>query len=277
MAKLVTKKEREPDVVAGLRDNLDDEENTKHVALFYGKAGRGKTHVASTFPKPMLYLNIYNEEGRKTIKGIEGITVADVETWDDFLDLSMWLQKQRDYETIVLDQITSLQDLGQLWMADKHRKSIEDLFGRWGKFWGELSGELKTALQGYRELRDRYNIVLLAHERVFDQDENADTNDLAPTVSARTMPSVGGFIEGACDIIGQCYIRQAKKKDEDGKLTRVAQYCMRVGPHQSYVTKIRRPVSAGPLPEFIVNPSYRKLIAIEAGTEDISTSKKRRE
>lgn len=278
MVKKLTKASSDDSSIEDKFYDLETEITGKHAALFYGKPGKGKTQTASTFPKPMLYLNIASEEGRRTIKGIPGITVVDIDTFDEFNDLAIWLQRGRDFESVVLDQITSVQDIAQIWMAEKHRRTIDVLFGRWGKFWGELSGEIKTAFQGYRELKSQYNLVFLAHERVFDQDENADEGDLAPSVGARTMPSVGSFIEGACDIVGQCFIRTAKKRNEKGKLVKVQQYCMRIGPHENYITKIRRPVSSGPLPEYIVNPTYAKLVAIEAGEEVRKPKKlKRRE
>ena len=279
MAKKVTKKvQREhdiPDVIANIRDMGDFEPNI--VALIYGKAGRGKTEISSTFPTPILLLNIAQEEGLKTIRDKPGIQIADVNSWDDFLDLEEWLREGQDFKTIVLDQITSLQSLGQQMIAAKRRKDVDVLFGMWGKAWGELSGEIKTGLQSYRELRSHYNIVLLGHERTFGQDENADESDLAPVVGANTMPSVGSFIEGASDVIMQCFIRATTVRDEKGKKIRKMQYCGRVGPHPNYITKIRRPVDAGPIPEYIVNPSYQKIIAIENGDEVINKKVKRRE
>lgn len=260
-----------PDVVANIRSMGDFEPNI--VLLAYGKAGRGKTEVLSTFPKPLLLLNIAQEEGLKTIRNKPGIQIADVNSWDDFLDLEEWLRAGQDFKTIGLDQITSLQSLGQQMIADKRRKDVDVLFGMWGKAWGELSGEIKTGLQSYRELRNLYNVVLLGHERTFTQDENADESDLAPVVGANTMPSVGSFIEGAADVIMQCFIRSTIVRDDKGRKVRRMQYCGRVGPHPNYITKIRRPVDAGPIPEYIVNPSYQKIIAIENGDE-VSTKKK---
>ena len=112
-------------------------------------------------------------------------------------------------------------------------------------------------------------------------DEDADEDDIDPNVGARVMPSVGSFVEGACDIIGQNFIRTveetpprkpgAKKKL---KPKRVTKYCMRIGPHAIYTTKIRRPPESGPIPDFIVDPSYAKLVAIENGEGEVKTRRK---
>jgi hypothetical protein len=50
---------------------------------------------------------------------------------------------------------------------------------------------------------------------------------------------------------------------------------MRLGPHAYYDTKIRRPKGAGPIPDVVVNPSYKKLLAISRG-EAVDVNKVKR-
>jgi hypothetical protein len=271
MPKKVSKAKRSgvPAVVKGISDVGDLDEN--HVALFYGKSGRGKTKTAATFPAPLLFLDINNEKGLKTVRTVPGLKVARITTWDEFEDLYWWLREGQNFKTIVLDQITGLQDLGMANIRAKLKKPSGDLFSQ--KNWGQLSGDMKTWLSHYRELGALYNVVFLAHERAFDTNDEDGDNDLDPSVTARVMPSVGDFVAGACDIIGQNFIRVVEVKGEKGKPVRKVEYCMRLGPHPLYITKIRRPAEAGPLPAFIVNPSYTKLVAIENG-EEIESKRK---
>lgn len=251
------------------QDLEDLQEN--HVALFYGKSGRGKTEVASTFPSPILFIDINNEKGLKTLRGKRGIKVAKANTWEKFQDL-FWALREGDggFKTIVLDQISGLQDMALTEIRRKRKKKSGELFTR--KNWGELSGELKEWLQNFRSLSDEYNVVFIAHERAFGGEGEDEEDEIDPNVGARVMPSVGDYVAGACDIIGQCFIRSTKERNEQGKIERSVQYCMRVGPHPVYLTKIRRPAADGPLPEIIINPSYQKLVAIENG-EKVSTPK----
>lgn len=251
-------------VVRGIQEVGSLEEN--HIALFYGKAGTGKTETASTFPKPMLVLDINREKGLKTIKKKKGIRVAKINTWEDFTELFWWLRKGQDFKTIVLDQITGLQDLCMKEVRDHFKMEDDEPFQGFKK-WGKLSGDLKSWLQSYRELSDLYNIVFIAHLREFGGGEESEDNEIEPTISARIIPSVGSYVDGACDLIGQNFIRviKGKKKALGSKPEKRTEYCMRIGPHPTYVTKIRRPSSAGKLPEFIVDPSYQKLVAIESG------------
>jgi hypothetical protein len=253
-----------PAVVAGIQSVADLQEN--HVAMFYGKAGTGKTKTASTFPGPILFLDINNEKGLKTVRKMKDVKVAQVRTWDDFIELYWWLRDGQDFKTIVLDQITGLQDLCMKAVREHFRMDEDEPFQGFKK-WGKLSGDMKTWLGNYRELIDLYNVVFLAHLREFGGEGDNEDNEIDPSVSARVLPSVGSYVDGACDIIGHTFIRiiREKKKTMGKKPERRIEYAMRIGPHPNYVTKIRRPPDAGRLPEFIVDPSYRKLVAIESG------------
>lgn len=272
-----------PAVIRGIQEVKDLEEN--HIVLFYGKAGTGKTETASTFPKPALVVDINNEKGLKTIKNKRDIKVAKVRSWQDFLDLYWWLKEGQDFKTIILDQITGLQDLCMKEVRSHFKMDDDEPFQGFKK-WGKLSGDMKTWLQSYRELSDRYNIVFLAHLREFSGGDESEDNEIDPSISARVLPSVGSYIEGACDIIGQTFVRiiKEKKKSFGKKPEKRTEYCMRIGPHPIYVTKIRRPSEAGKLPEFVVDPSYQKLVAIESGEiihnvvkkEKVSHGKKRK-
>lgn len=241
------------------------EEFEENVAvLLYGKSGRGKTKTASTFPRPLLFLDINEEKGLKTVKGQKGVEFLEVSSWDDFEDIYWWLRKGQDFKSIVLDQITGLQDLCMKKAREKLRMDPGVPF-RGFKAWGVLSGDMKTWLQSYRELKSLYNIIFIAHERVFG-DEGDDEDEIDPNVSARVIPSIGDFVEGACDIIGHNYIRSFREKDKKtGKTQSRIEYCLRIGPHPIYTTKVRRPPELGRPPDFVVDPSYRKLMAIEAG------------
>ena len=47
--------------------------------VLWGKSGSGKTKVGSTFPKPMLYLQM-GDDGSNTIAQVDGIDAIHIET-----------------------------------------------------------------------------------------------------------------------------------------------------------------------------------------------------
>ncbi|HUW45121.1 MAG TPA: AAA family ATPase [Dehalococcoidia bacterium] len=230
------------------------------VMLVYGRSGTGKTEFGSTFPTPILFLDI-NERGTETIAHKKNIDLLKVTSWDDIEDAFWYLKEGTKYKSIVIDQMTNLQDLGMAEIRKRAKKGESELFTR--KEWGNLSGLLKTTIANFRALADDYNMCFIAHERTFDGGEEED-EALEPSVGARVMPSVGSFIDGAVDAIGSTFIRESYTK-KAGKKVRSVDYCMRIGPHAFYSTKVRRPVEAGPLPDFVVDPTHEKIVNLITG------------
>lgn len=265
--KPVRKKKRAPKKISVL-DKIQPvtELQTNLVMLVYGRSGTGKTAFGATFPKPILFIDT-NERGTETIKQEEDVDVIRIEEWAE-LDELYWAllngETEVEYTSIVIDQITNLQDLGMAEVRRKSRKGRDELFTQ--KNWGQLSGMLKQSVSDWRELADQYNILFIAHERVFEGGDDED-EAIEPSIGARVMPSVGSFVDGAVDAIGSTYISERweepeKKGDE---MERHVDYCMRLGPHAFYSTKIRRPVSAGPIPDHIVDASYDKIQRLISG------------
>ncbi len=236
---------------------------TNLVMLVYGRSGTGKTHFGSTFPRPCLFIDT-NERGTETIAMEDDIDVVRITEWSEFDEL-YWALLNREtevqYASVVIDQVTNLQDIGMAEVLRKSRKGRDETFSQ--RNWGQLSGMLKQTISDFRDLSDQYNLLLIAHERI---DEPGDEEDehIEPNIGARVMPSVGTFLDGAVDAIGCTFIKE-RWETEDKEEVRHVDYCMRIGPHAFYSTKIRRPVSAGPIPELIVNPTYKKIKDMTSG------------
>ncbi len=237
--------------------------STNLVMLVYGRSGSGKTHFGSTFPRPILFIDT-NERGTETIAQEEDIDVVRITQWAEFDELYWGLLNKEtsvEYASVVIDQVTNLQDIGMAEVLRKGRKGRDETFTQ--RNWGQLSGMLKQTIMDFRDLSDHYNLLLIAHERVFDGGDDED-EAIEPSIGARVMPSVGSFLDGAVDAIGSTFIKE-RWETEDKEEVRHVDYCMRIGPHAFYSTKIRRPVSAGPIPELIVNPTFKKIRDLTSG------------
>ena len=231
------------------------------VMLVYGRSGSGKTHFASTFPTPSLLIDC-NEGGTDTIADRHDIDHVMITTWDEFDRLYWELEAGTEYQSIIIDQITALQDFAMTDVRMKVKKSADDVFST--RNWGQMSGLFKEGLEHIRDLKHQYNVCFIAHERIFDSDTDEEADVIVPNISARVIPSVVTFIEGAVDTIGGTFIRE-RWEGEGDEAASVAEYCMRIGPQQYYATKIRRPASAGALPDVIVNPTFQKIKDLTSG------------
>jgi hypothetical protein len=252
--KKLTKQSSTDDVESRIHP-IDEMEEMGTVGLFYGKPGHGKTAFGSTWPKPLLLLDI-QEKGTQTIRKVPGIDRTSVDTWEQLEEVYWWLQrKKRKYVSLQLDQITQMQDLAMTLIKEDNNKEDDDLISK--RMWGQISGKMKTMLLQYRDLRDmNYNVCFIAHERYMGGEDEAEDNQIDPSVSARLMPSLSSFVGGAVDIIGHCFVRERFEKRVNKKPLRHVEYCMRLGPHAYYSTKIRVPVNSGvEVPGVLVNPT----------------------
>lgn len=228
--------------------------------LAYGKSGTGKTVFGGSFPKPLLLLDI-REKGTESISDVKGIDLIHVERWED-MDEIYWdvLKGGSKYKSVMLDQLTAAQALGMMQLREKKGMKPSEPFSQ--RAWGQLSGMMQQMIYDYRELySEGYHILFNAHERLRDPQEE-DDDRIAPSVGSNLMQSVASFVNGAVSVIGNTFIREHYDKKE--KTTEI-QYCMRVGPHAYYAAKIRRPVSAGPVPGVIINPTFDKIVNISRG------------
>lgn len=220
--------------------------------LIYGRSGTGKTTFGASFPTPALLIDI-KEKGTDSISNVEGIDVVQVETWSELEEIFWFVQKGDKYKSVILDQVSSMQDLA---MAHAMAEEGKEIMSQ--RLWGVVSGLMKTWLLNYRDLVDKgINVLFIAHDRASKGESTEDDDTIDPQVGARLMPSVASMLNGAVKAIGNTYVREVFLEDR----TRKVEYSMRIGPHAYYTTKLRNPLGTT-LPESIVNPTYEQIMTL---------------
>lgn len=224
----------------------------------YGRSGTGKTTFASTWPKPMLVLDI-KDDGTDSIKDVDGVDVLTINNWDDFEKI-FWFLKSGDheYKSIHVDTVTQLQDKCKDHVTKGARMVTQNQ-------WGEISGLMGTWLMNYRDLtEDGIHVHFTAQDRLTESDTDDDEDDLIdPVVGPRLSPSVASKLNAAVKVIGNTYISEVIDK-KDNKITKKDSFRMRLGPHAYYITKIRKPKKAK-MPSSIDDPTFDKIIDIMKG------------
>lgn len=234
------------------------------VMLCYGQAGKGKTVFACTFPKPLLLIDI-KEKGFESVIDVPGVDLLEINEWEELEDTYWALEKGTKYQSIVIDQLTAMQALAIGKIRKDNDMDPDEVISQ--RSWGRVSGLMVTWVDNFRNLVDKYHICLNAHEKLTEPQEE-DDDRIAPSVGSNLMKSVASFVNGAVSVIGNAYVREVKLEDKSTQI----QFCMRVGPHAYYAAKIRRPVSAGPAPGVIVNPTFEKVLKVSKG-ESLSVKK----
>lgn len=232
--------------------------------LIYGPSGTGKTTFASTCPKALM-IDV-NEFGTDSILGAN-IDVIYINSWEEAFQIKQELMHDKIYQTIVIDTITSLQDLRFKFLTKN--KMYADFGDLTKAQWGGIASDLKTFLYDLKDCGK--NILILAHQRTFGGNEDGEEG-LNPEKNARLMPSVVTTLNGLSDFICNSFINERRVKEAttvNGKRhvneVRKFEYCLRTGPNPVYVTKIRN--SAKKVPEYIVNASWNDIINIMKGTD----------
>lgn len=230
--------------------------------LLYGRSGTGKTTVASSFPKPLLLLDV-REKGTDSVANVKGGHVGSITEWDEFESMYWYLKKGgHPYKTVVIDQVSQLQDLAIRKALETNKKEATDPVAK--RDFGVASGLMKTWLLDYRDLIDEdINVVFIAHDRSIGGEEDAQGDQIEPSIGPRLMPSIASFLNGSVKIIGNTFIRERFEVKGNRKV-RSIDYGIRVGPHAYYTTKMRSPVGIAS-PAVIVNPTYEKMRAALKG------------
>lgn len=242
---------------------LDKTRDVNLKVVFYGKPGTGKTTIASTFPKPLMLLDI-NENGWVGVKDIKGLDPVRIKDWESFQEAYWYLQENKDgYKTVVIDTVSAVQELVLEYIAKKRKVKLREgvKYGDFGtltkKDWGEIASLLKPFITQFRDLD--MNVIFIAHEKVFNVEEDDQAEGIDPSVGPKLMQSVASTMNAAVDIIGQSFIREKKVNDKT-----TMQYCLRVGPHPYYITKIRKPKDSEAV-TVLVDPVYQDLLELVKG------------
>lgn len=242
--------------------------------VVYGRSGTGKTTIAGTFPKPMLYLNI-RDNGTDSISDVEGIQVLNIHNFDDLEMTYWWLAKNiKRFKTVVLDTITQLNELAvKAQLLEIGKQDVNP--GDWGTMtkrdWGAAAGLMKQWISRFCDLSSKgIEIVFLAQDKVFNiGDEQDDDQLLKPYIGPNTSPSVAALLNASVGMIAYTYVRlRHVKRQINGKKKEVSkiEYCLRVGPDPDVLTKIRKPIGVE-VPSFIINATYEDIINIITGEE----------
>jgi hypothetical protein len=164
----------------------------------YGAPGRGKTTLASRFPKPLFFAL---ERGIPS--GIEVTAVADVDSFEAVMTAlrEIYSDGAGDYQTIVFDTLDVLEaQLIEFVCAKYQWKNIEAPPFRKG--WVSADDEWRRFIRAITAIRNKHNmtIVLVAHAAIerIDDPRAPSYTCYAPKLHRRAR----ALVMDASDIVG---------------------------------------------------------------------------
>ena len=233
--------------------------------VFYGRSASGKTTLAATFPGKKLLIDI-RDEGTDSIIDVPDIDVLSVSSCEEIEDAYWWLkQNAGKYSTVIMDTVTMWQFLKVEEIVGEKAAKLGKQPTDWGVMtkqqWGEVAGYMKTWITNFRDLP--MEVVFIAQQRTFNVGEDGENEgELDPEVGPSLSPSVMSHLCAAAQVIGCTFIRTRTITKKIRKKTiekEVTEYCLRLGPSASYITKFRKPRSIS-LPDFLIDPTYEEIL-----------------
>lgn len=237
------------------------------VFVIYGGPGTGKTVLASTFPKtkekPMLVLDIL-EGGTGSISAnhADNIQVVDI---NSFLELNAVLTDVENgytmddqgnkvdvaFSTIVFDSATQLEFLMKKYLMESSQKDTMNL-NLWGQ--ARTTHEQIWNLAKYLHKKTGALIVIIAHQKEVQDEENASFNKVIPSLmngAAYALCAKASFV---------WYTKVETEKIIDAKTNEVKdeiKFFTYLDAHPYLLTKTRKPQELQ-VPPKVQNLTYDK-------------------
>ena len=228
--------------------------DSKQSALWvlYGKSASGKTTLASTFPKPLLYLAI-GDSGQESVRDVEGIDIIQIESVKELSDALKELETNKLYATVLIDTFgLVVNEWIEGEVVSKSRRMTQQA-------WGDLKTDTETLIRKLKKLAQDRIVILTCHEvtDVFEGTDEELTPDVRPNISkgART------YLEGMANYGIHCTIVQKEKTLEDGSVKILKKHAVHLDSHPYYWVKTQKPASTK-LPSLVLDPTYDKIIGL---------------
>lgn len=222
--------------------------------VVYGRSGSGKTWFSSTFPKPLLLLQI-GDDGGNTIRQVDGIDVQKVQQIDDLRILLEELKTDKKYKSVLIDTFSLIVNEWQLEKVITKKSKMTQ------QAWGELMNDSILCIKKAYELSKSKWVILTCHE-ITDLIEGME-DELLPDVRPSVSKGVRSYLEGMANIgVHMIKLRKEVENPDTGDVEVKVKFAAEIGPSAFYWTKIQ----ADPrlkIPKRIINPTYKKLLQIQ--------------
>lgn len=244
----------------------------------YGRPKTGKTRLACSFPKPLLVIG--TEDGTASVAGMKGVDFVMLQRCEELTELTSHVIARRKYLSVTLDNGTGFRDMRIAEILGLERAPVQKGWGYAGRDqWIECANSMKQMIRPLFDLArtTELNLVVIAQEQNYgggDEAGGSGSELLIPSVSSALGKSVCDWVNAECDYVCQTLIREeevtvetdvAGQKIPMRQKTGKKQYCLRVSPNEVYYAGFRLPNGRILDRDFVVDPSYEKLVKIIKG------------
>lgn len=160
-------------------------------AVVYGSSGTGKTSFGGTAKKAIFA----SAEGGLLAIADKQPNYVEIKSLNDLREMLVYLKTQKhDYETVIIDSITEINEIIKADIEKKTGKAMEI------KDWGTLAKNIKEILRGFRDLP--MHVLFIAQEAT-EKDGDVVTK-VVPSLNGKAATEIAYFM----DIVGYLYIEK---------------------------------------------------------------------
>ena len=215
-----------------------------------GAPGSGKTafigSAADIFPDEVLMLDI--NAGNLTLRDRSDITLLVVDKWKTILETYEFLaQSDHQFAVVAIDLVTEVYSL----CLDQVKSE------------GKMTGSGQPTLEGYGISNTRFIEMIRSYRLlatrlglhvIFTGHSTEIKDEVSGMINVRTKltPGTLSSVLGTVDVASYLEIKRKKRLMQLQSTSRVW-------------AKVRRPLSFGPVPDTIENPTFEKLLTIVQG------------
>lgn len=255
------------DLVQGI-----SKEPHNRLTILMGKAGSGKTTLAGTFPKPILYVSIDTDGGGEVLKGYGDDEIKRLALTSDVpgtpgakhiqakvMELLSELEGKHPYKTVIFDAYSSIEEGLVNYIEKLKGKRLNlDERGSIGTLMLNLRNKIVDLSRGDVEY------VCITHVK-YKEDVDNTTGEKSQILIPKMSYNNGNLLlERASNVM---YMARRTVISDDG--TRTVKFLAYVGAHPNMDTKIRteKPLETSGL--YIENCSYDKIQSLVKGETKI--------
>lgn len=216
----------------------------------YGKSGTGKTEFISTFPKPMLYIQV-GDDGTNTIRDKDGIDVFIPTKVEDIKEILTELRKDKKYATVAIDTFSMVVNE---WVDQNVVKKSKRMTQQ---SWGDIKTDVEELIKYCQVLAEHKVVVVSCHE-VSDSFEGIE-DEILPEVRPNLNKGARSYFEGMCNYGLHTTIVEKDVTMKSGEVSTQSVFVAHLGPNPYYWTKTQKS-KVIKLPKTVINPTYSKIL-----------------
>jgi len=231
------------------------------VYVIYGASGTGKTTLAMTFPKPLLYIDILEGGSASAdIKDSENSDLVEVYQFEELDNILTDVERgyaligdkkyKTQYSTIVIDSVTQMEFIMKNYLMEINNKSSMNI-----NIWGQAKDNHDIVYNAAKYLHKKTgaNVVLIAHEKELKNDDNPSFSKIIPSI----MTSSAQSLCAKASYVWYTKIENEYSSDKEGRVSEKPVFYTVMDTHPYLLTKTRKPKGMA-IPQKVKDLTYSK-------------------